>query len=271
MKQWNGSEDTDWTNTINFVEDSLPGAGEDTVLLNTAQNSIEINITQPSSAKLGWIVIEKGCPISLGLSGDTPFERSCAGILHQGDENSKLFFKDGDQTTDRIIIDTDNQIDGARIDGDTVTNVDLLKGKTVLAATMANIANLTVSYRNQESDVILTMEDGVGTIGKLIQLAGTIMSRAAITTLVLSGGTFSQVKNAIINLFQGAGTCNYDVVDTLIYAILSGGLLDLNNTGVTKTITDLWILPGGHVNKNALTTISNEYLLPGGRITQEQQ
>lgn len=271
MKRWDGSKDTNWTDIDNFLEGGLPGGAEDVVVLSSAQNSILDNITQPASAKLGNIIIEKGCPKSFGLDATTPFNRSCASILHQGGEGSKLFFKDGDQTTDRVIIDSDNVVDAARLDGDTITYVELLKGGIIFADSLTNIAQLIIAYRNAEDDVSLSMEDGVGTITTAFQLAGSVTSRAAITGLYQLGGIFSQIKNAISALILHGGVHNYDVSDTLILTMLTGGLLELNNTGVTKTLTDLWVLPGGHVNKNALTTITNEYLLPGGKITQEEQ
>lgn len=266
---WHGNAaDKNWTNSSNW-NNGVPATtvDADTVIwLANAVDDCELNISQTGNIKLAKVIFEVGCTKNLGENAGTPFIRSVGEIIHQG--TGTLYFKDGDNTTDKITIDAPNDILAASIDGNTVTALDIMRGKVNVVATMGSIARLIMGFRNDAvNDVNLTVASGAGTIVEFIQRGGISTLSGAITNALILGGVCNYLDGVLSTLRLAGGRFNFESNDALTLAHIIAGLFDCNTSGIAKTITQAIVHRDAILNKSIHTTVTTETVLPGGIVT----
>lgn len=266
---WHGNAgDKDWNNSGNW-NNGVPATitDADTVIwLANATFDCELNIAQTADIKLSRIIFEDGCTKNLGLNAGSPFTRSVSEIIHQG--SGTLYFKDGDSLTNRILIDAPNDTLAANIDGNTVTSLDIMRGKVNVAATMGIITRLVMGFRNDAiNDVDLTVSSGAGNISEFIQHGGVSNISGAVTNALVLGGICNYLEGALITLRLAGGRFNFESNDALQLAHVVAGLFDCNTSGIAKTITEIIVHRDAILNKSTHTTIGAEIVLPGGIVT----
>ena len=269
---WHGNAgDKDWDNPNNWNNGVPTNAIDaDTVIwLANATFDCELNVAQTADIKLNKIIFEDGCTQNLGLNTGSPFTRSVGEIIHQG--SGTLYFKNGDFLTDRILIDAPNDVLAASIDGNTVTSLDIMRGKVTVAATMGSIGRLIMGFRNDAiNDVDLTINSGAGTVAELIQHGGVSSISGAVTNAMILGGVCNYLDGILTTLRLAGGRFNFESNDTLVLAHVIAGLFDCNTSGIAKTITEIIVHREAILNKSTHTTITTETILPGGIVTMDK-
>jgi len=119
----------------------------------------------------------------------------------------------------------------------------------VLASAMFGAAcELIIGKVNSPNDATFSIGSGADTLLALHQNAGTGVTKNAITTAYVMGGTLTHDVAAIATLFIGPGaTVNYNHSAATTVVVFSGGTLNLLDNTLEKTITTLTAMPGSTV------------------------
>jgi hypothetical protein len=181
-----------------------------------------------TAVDLDLLFVHRSYPHNIGASG-TPLTISADKVVHEG--GGTLHYKDGDGTTDKVIVKSENQELAAELDGDTITRLIVAKGKVLCKATLGVVARLDVTYMNHiDSDAIVDFETGSG---------GT-----AVTIIWMNGGNVTIRDRQLANI------------------AVAGGVLTLDND-CTVAASSAWATMGGRLASKASGTIGWLFALSG--------
>lgn len=231
--------------------------------------TIEVSIAGTDQKGLRPTSLEfaRGFKFNIGANGD-PLIIDSPKITHYG--SGSLWLKSDDngdaEFTDWVLIDSDNMINAATLDGEYMQRITVQKGNVTLAATLGTVTlpgQVDVTYRNNpSSDAIVTINCALLALtGRLNMMAGLCTTNAAIPIGNATGGiwTHSNVNSRVVTTanISGTGTLRYNSTGVMVTANVSrGGTLDLLNNNLFKTVTTINLFPGG-------TLIYNEDLFSG--------
>ena len=249
----------DLTLVTNWVGGANPGGTDDVVVPASAAGGMSSNMAGLADTTGSWYIHPR-YEHNIGSSG-APLQISAAdGFIDHSP--ATIYFKDDGTTT--TYVEANKEGGTLYIDGDTVTDIYVVKGNVVIQSSIGNITSLTVG---REANV--TIEGNGNTLTTCYMLGGNgrLKSGMAITTMHMNGGNFEQDNSnvAVTTLRQYGGTTKYNSTAALVTAFIYGGMLDLTDDAQAKTVTTLWQWPGATVTEvgpddgisDVITTISN--------------
>jgi predicted lipoprotein with Yx(FWY)xxD motif len=258
---WTGGTDTDWSTPANWTAPTEPITGDTAII--PATTTRDIAGSDESAVDLAAWLIEAGYLGNIGSSGS---ELNISASLIKFFGSGDFYFLDGAGTTDSVLINSGSMTNSIELGGDTITDCTILRGTVTLAGTIGTMANLRIGHvTNRESDVVLTIAAGATAYTAVDQAGGTVTCGSAATTWNQTAGTSTfHGAIAMTTLNLKAGSMHYTSTGTLTTAWVYGGaVLDL--TGGTKTVTDLYLLPGSEaIYDSDLVTITTLHDWRGG-------
>jgi len=208
------------------------------------------------AVKLALLYTGSGFRPDIGATG-SPIEVSAAKVIHRG--SGTLYFKDGDDGTDEIIIDSPNTLLAAALDGAAITMISAIRGAVQGIGTLGAVAMLRVSHNAK-----VAWNAGAGAIAKAICSGGVVTCSAVVTALLQAGGNWTQAIEEIVTWDGGGGTLVYNsptATGTMTNAYHTArATLILTGTTDIKTITNYYGEPGANLLRDEdLHKITNEY------------
>lgn len=199
---------------------------------------------------------------NIGSEGNA-LEVSANKVVHEG--SGCLHYKDGDGTTDELIIDSPNMLKAAALDGTAITMISAVRGAVLGLGSLGAVSVLRTGLNSR-----ITWNEGAGAIALAICSGGIIRCSGVVTALVQGGGTWTQELEEIVTWYGASGKLVYNsptATGTMTTAYhLSAAILDLLGNGHPKTITNYYGEPDAVRNYNAdLHTFTNEYDMTGWR------
>lgn len=260
---WGGTDPTTFTSS------------DDLLFPDNVAQAVTSNLTALKDVDVNSINIF-GFNADIGSSGN-PMQIAAARVLHRGGPACTLYYDDSSaevgnsaSETGLIIVDSDNQTDAAEISGDEIDVVVALRGKTTLSSSGSyTLEKLLVHFRNNAADdATVVVSSGVGTITLAKIVGGLVTCDAAITTLIASGGRWTQDTAGITTLHNEGANVIYNASSTITDLLANSGTTDFSQTSKAATVTNAWLLPGAIVLANEdVTTFSQQYAIGSGKIT----
>ncbi len=205
---------------------------------------------------LDALLVEPGYASNIGSSGS---ELNISADLVKFFGSGDFYYLDGAGTTDVVLIKSGSMSNTIELGGDTITTCTILRGTVTLAGTIGTMATLRVGHvTNRESDAIVTIAAGATAYTAVHQAGGSVTCGSVTTTWNQNAGVSTyHGAIAMTTLQLKGGRMNYTSTGTLTTAWVYGGaVLDL--TGGAKTVTTLYILPGGKaIYDESLVTVTN--------------
>ena len=225
---------------------------------------------------LNYLEFARGYKGNIGASGD-PLIITGVKIIHKG--SGSLWLKDdSDISSDHtgwLIIDADNRVNAATLDGEEMTKISVRKGNVTLQSGLGSVkltTQLDISFRdNPASDADVTVNCALlASTGLLNMMAGKCTTNAAVPIVNVIGGvlTHSNTNSSVITTAHigGTGILKYNSTGTMVTChILKGGTLDLLDNNLAKSVTTINLYPGGKLiyNPDSFTGTINDL---GGTI-----
>jgi len=233
------------SNINSYSPVNLPILDDDLRFPSSTTQSAITNMAALQAIDLDLVRTDEGYSGNVGADG-TPMVVSADLVKVFG--SGEFHYKDGDLTTDLIIIDAANASTVISLDGTTLTEIIVLRGKVTIQSSAGAITRLQVHYHgNRATDANVTIESGAGTITDLLQTGGIVRCNAAVTNARIDGGTLIQDIATITTLEINSGLVDYDFGGIIATARVRGGELNLMRNDDAKTITTLFQFPQGFV------------------------
>lgn len=279
----------------NFESGTKPVDGGSLMVPNTV--GVKINGTDQNGINLAYLEFQGGYLFDVGASGNE-LKLDADKILHAG--SGTLYFKsDGAATnvgtTDWVIIDSDNPVNAAELDGDEITRVSVKKGTVTLKPSLGDSvkpAIIDVLYRdNPASDAHVIINcDMLTNVGILRQTGGVCDLKGSVYPAVVCMGGVLNIENegatAGATIIGGTTFTNYGLIiggsgvvvmktdGRVTRALIGrGGTLDARATGRAVDIVVADVMPGGTLvyNPDTYLNVSGINDLGGAIIKQQAQ
>lgn len=235
-----GAVDGDLTDAGNWTG-AAPGAGDIGIF---DRSSVAVDPSQGNIAAFGTMIIRPGQTGALGASGNK-ITSSIDVVQHEG--AVPLWLDDAAGTTTDVYIRCTSSNVVVHLGGDTMTNINLLRGDVSLDGNLGTCALLQIGYvANLLTDVKCTVVAGAGPATICRQWGGNAIWNAEATAYYMSGG-FARIP---ISTSGDWGTIRQ-----------SGGHME--NFGVA-TIDELQVGPGTFDLGVQAKTITKSRLYPRG-------
>ncbi len=253
---WSGATDGDINNTANWVGGVIPDAsGTDVAIFNQGSVDADTNVTAPTNAQWGGVIVMPGYTGNIGGSGNK-LTVGATTVKHFG--SGALWLEDGGTTTD-VFIACQNQNAVVDLGGNTMANVTLLRGNVTIAGDMGVITRLTIGTLGGVGDVSATLTSGMSAVTSAVISSGNVTLNATITTLDIAGGTLTlpvASSGTVTNCYQTGGTVNHNTTSTVTELYTTGGLFNLGSAA--KTVTKV-VHVGNLISDGTLHTLTTEF------------
>jgi len=273
-KVWIGTTDTDFNVAGNWSASGVPATGDTLTFDQRAIRACLLNMTQAAKA-FPTVKLMRGFAYSLGGAGAAfaPANGITDLLVHYGGQgvcyvNTGItrVHVDATNTNENMLV-----LDSSAV-GDDITNLTIVSGKVVLAATASFAASSRVSLNGAAAK--LTIASGVtysGAAGVLAIKDGTVLVNASQSTINCDGGTVTLGADGgtqtLTLLEQTGGTFYWESSGTITTVRCSGGTFYPNRTGqdVAKTLTNGFVYPGAVVDLSAAynLTVTNGWYTYG--------
>lgn len=230
----------------------MPGTNATSVTAGLDNGGVDLALLQTDPNYVGHI----------GASG-TPLIIAANKVEHYG--SGQLFYKSaivadpspGLDITDWFLVDSINRENAATLDGEQITRVTVISGKVTLLGTLGDTGTHggnavltefveTSFHDNPASDAEVIINCALkASTGTVRMNGGKVTSIGAIAKVLMSGGKWIHDTAAVALLEMYGGTAWWKPTATLLEAHIFGGVLDLTQTTLPKTVTDLNLYPGG--------------------------
>lgn len=257
--------DGDYSANANWSPANVPASG-DTVRFTPDSGSITTGLNQ-SAVDLAAFIVEEGCP-ALFASLAAYLQISTARFEFGG--NGVGYFNLGATAVDPQVLRAANAGVGRRglyLLGSGIGKLNVLAGTVGLAANPGETATAnTVRLASEKADVWI----GAGATLTNLQLHGgkSRLRANAATVDVFLGELTTEEAAALttLNLYGGKAIANAS--GTIATANCKGGLLDLLQSDVLRTITALNLYRGAQVRLNKeVVTVTASVLQESGSLT----
>lgn len=257
---WQGTTDA-WDLAGNWTI-IVPVTGEDVRIPGESGQAIQTGLSQ-AAVDLNSLIVDAPYAQAIGGVGN---ELTISADLVKFFGSGNFYYKDGNGTTDVMLIHSGAMTNTIQVGGDTITDCTLLRGSVTIAGDLGTMTTLRIGHvTNRESDVDLTVTAGAGALTTVEQGGGVVSCALAATTWNMAAGTTTYSGSiALTTLVQKGGYMHYTSTGAITTAWVYGGAtLDL--MGGRKTVTNLYRLPGSRViMDNDLVTVTNDYNWSGG-------
>lgn len=258
----NGNADRDHNNAANFSGTVPQGTGTLFYLpdFSAADSGPNVNMAAHTAVDQDGIFVGEGYTQDIGASGND-MQISADRVWHEG--SGKMWFKDGDGTTDQVIVRStapDPTKSVMNITGATVTKLDVLRGGVEIDGS-GTVTNIVVGQiTSNASDANLTIASSATISTLLEQYGGNTGCNAAIPTVRMMGGILTQATATITTLYVFGGTVNFNFAGTITDVFHFGGMIDVTLSGGRKTFTNYYWYPGAVLKSTPdLLTVTNEF------------
>jgi len=226
----------------------------DTIWYDTAATTAPAGYDLSAKGDLAGIVVGSAFDKAIASSG-TPllFDMQANAQVQICGTNAGAIYLKGGGTQGLQNINVVDMKSGSTLtlDGD-VDNVRLLKGTVVFSATLTISSSLYIGYiNNKTGDVTLTIPAGVTPPASVYASGGTVSNSIGITTLIQSGGIWTQALGTIGNLILSDGKFIWNA-GTLTAVNQFGGTVDGSQSITPRTAT-AWNYYKGTMNFNNST------------------
>jgi len=252
----------DWSDAGDWSA-AVPVANDDALVSGALGTAINAGLNQ-AAIDLDSIRVHELCKYDIGASG-TPLQIATGNLEHYG--RAGLYYECGaGLKTDMVRIQcaTPGVItelgSGAAADYDYIL---LNRGTVRMLASIDFGAACPVIIGKVDSpnDVTFSIGSGADTLPTLHMNCGTGVTKGAITTAYVMGGTLTHDVALCTTLYVGPGAVvNYNHSAATTVVVYSGGTLNLLGNTIEKTITTLTSMPGSIVLRDDfLHTVTNDY------------
>lgn len=221
---------------------------------NTGPNTTMNGLT---AVDLDLLQVQTGYTEAIGTTGD-PFQISADKVEHYG--VNTLYYKDGDGTTDHILVDVARSIATSQLSlelsGATTTLLSLVRGyASVLASSTITTMHIG-QFGMATPETKLLVSTGC-TLTTARAFGGTTTSSSTVTTVeVFAGATWTQNTAAITTLYVFPGArVNLQFTGTYTTIYHYGGIIDAT-AGGPMTFTNYY---KGFQNEDAQNMILGSY------------
>lgn len=261
---WTGAVSDDINVAGNWNGGVPAGGADDIIVPETAARGMQTSMTALVNTTGSWYV-HPGFKFNIGATANQLLISVGKFVDHGSGET---WLKDDDGTTAEVQVNKPAGL--IHLDGNTITNIRILKGHVFLDAGLGATALLEVGHAGDAvNDARVSIAVSGSTITALNQWGGHVKCGALITAATLHRGVLEQSNDnlAITTLNLYGGLCKYNSTATLATAYARGGALDLLDDAQAKVITDLWEYPGSKVieDDGDLVTITNRHILNRNR------
>lgn len=232
-KVWSGATNGDINNTGNWVGGAVPGAS-DVAVFNQGSQDADTNVTSPTAASWTGLTITSGYTGNIGSSGNKLTVSLTGAVKHSG--SGQLWLEDSSGTTGDVFIYTGSANTVVDLGGNTMTNVNILRGTVTLAGTMGVITRLTIGRGGAIGDATVTFTSGMSAVTKCIMASGTATLNSTITTLEMAGGRLTAPvasSGTLTNVIQTGGVVKYHTTNTITDLYTVGGSFELGDDEMT--------------------------------------
>ena len=247
--RWNSS-DGDFDAGTSWEGGVAPAV--DQVALFPSTNMVAPTISPAGLTTIGLnaFITERGFTPNLGGVG-APIEICANKVYHMG--SGTLHYKDGtgaggNTVTDYVLIDSDNLVSAAQLDGTSITRIHVAKGKVTLLGSIAAVSVLELSYRDSPAtDAVVVCTSGGGAITSVLMGAGNLTTAQAVTTGIMKSGIWTHTgTSAITTITQCGGTVYYNASTAPTTGNIMGGVFDMrqNKNGFDFATFPFKIYPG---------------------------
>lgn len=274
--------DANWPTKTGGAPADVPVDGDDIIIPGTTALAIsdDTNLDQ-KGIKLGIMRIAEGMRFDIGTAA-YPLIIDAAEVIHQG--TGCLYFESNDNAstefTDLVTIDSPGGSDTiAHLDGEQIDKIHVLRGKVTLAATLGSVtlpSRLRIGDKTSQHKAHVTLNGSMlASTGHITQFSGEFFATkdgagsATIPKFTLTGGRATFSDGYVTEMEIGGGGRRGEVFwnvsnadgDLIASAFLyPGAVLDLTESELPKTITNLYHWPGSYLYRHEhLTTITNNY------------
>lgn len=278
----NGAGTWVFTTAANWDSGSVPAAA-DNWSVATDIGAGTIAGWSHTDRKFGNVLIPPGCNVQLGTSG-SPGIFTATTIEHYG--NAPFYFRSGTGTADitnRIIVRSPLMGDLEQasassgqyamiLDDDgtsTISWVECIGGGVYLTGAAGTIGKVQVKGANAR---LRTDTSGIGTFTSLDVIAGWARTWNTLTNAIVGGSGMLTIEEGSVTtklaITAGGAKVIYKADDTLAYAMVLAGELDLTRDPRFRTVTLLETGPDARVYKANNVTITTDSSLPGTVISR---
>lgn len=206
------------------------------------------------------IHVQEGWTGSIGAVG-APFECNADRVEYYG--LGQFYYLDAGTTgTDYFVVNSkrDTGTDAVQISGDTITNLEVIRGR-VTVANGASVTNLYVGYlNNPSSDAKVYLAASVDAMTLLVMNGGFCeirMSTNAIATALMNSGLAVVEAATLTKWIQTGGVTHFKTSTAATEVVVLGGLFDLTQNAVPKTITTFEQIGGEVRDAGVVVTYTN--------------
>lgn len=278
----NGAGTWVFTTAANWDSGSVPANG-DNVSIATDIGAGTIAGWNHNDRKFGNVLIPPGCNVQIGTSG-SPGIFTASMIEHYG--NAPFYFQSGTaaaNVTNRILVrsplmgDLEQASASAGqyamiVDDDgtsTISWLEVVGGGVFLSGAAGTIAKVQLKGGNAR---LRTDTSGIGTFTSIDINAGWARTWNTLTNAIVGGSGQLTIEEGTVTtklaIMAANAKCIYKADDTLAYAMVLAGELDLTRDPRFRTLTLLETGPDARVYKANNVTITTDSSLPGTVISK---
>ena len=277
VNKWESTSSTDYSVAANWSAGTVPAAGEDVVILSgtadiTAgldQSAVEINGFEVQPGYNGTIGSSAGeLKLSLGSGDHVKFSGVGEAWIDLGDSACNVHV--------RATCGAQDGYYGLNILGTAMDKFNVYDGSVSIGRDPADI-NSVASVHVGGPGAILHIRSGCAvTSGLTVQDGNVLLEGGASASGVqvrVNGGRFECRRDAgsgataINELIVTGGTAEHNSESVITTARLHGGVLDLSRSAQNKTISNLYLEPGGsYIYHPASSAITHQESTQGGAL-----
>tara|TARA_Y100000593_G_scaffold31220_2_gene61661 strand:- start:904 stop:1767 length:864 start_codon:yes stop_codon:yes gene_type:complete len=277
INKWLSTDSTDYSVAENWSEGAVPVAGDDVLIQRgTAdikaglnQSSVEINGFEVEPGYNGTIGSSAGeLKLSLGSGDHVKFSGVGEAWINLGDSACNVHV--------RATFGAQSGYYGLNIRGTAVDKFNVYDGSVSIGRDPADV-NSVASVHVGGPGAILHIRKGCAvTSGVTVQDGEVLLEGSASASGVqvrVNGGRFECRRDtgsgatAINELIITGGTAEHNSESVITTARLHGGLLDLSRSSQNKTISNLYLEPGGaYIYHPASSVLTHQESTQGGAL-----
>jgi len=234
--RWTGASSGSWTTAGNWsagVPDGSGGSYDPVVFPASSTQAVTADHTAQNAVDMSALYLQRGFNADIGSAGNELYI-SAGNVYHFG--GGALHLKAGDAAVDDVYIDAE-PASGTTLSASLVgtgttdfTNIHLIRGVTTISSTVTTITLLEVGQRSSVGDVTLT-KSGTATITTMDMWSGVVTNNGVITTLLMGGGTLTQLTSAAGTIKQTGGLIRWGADANVTTLYLRAGTFDARCIG----------------------------------------
>ncbi|KKN83520.1 hypothetical protein LCGC14_0297580 [marine sediment metagenome] len=269
---WNGDgNDNAFATAANWEGDAIPQSTGGSIFPALAQaTAVDVAGSDQSAIELVDTMIEPGCALNFG-SRPTPLWLDTDNFIDSG--TGKKFLKFDACASMRLLSGA------ASAAGYSYgTNITSVAAITLLTCNVGKSHTVGIAAHEDEVATVTTMSllQGIVTIGNAVASVGTmyvdgatVSNNSACTTLNVSSGAIYQRQGtaATVNLKGGRLYLNMPAANMPTTVNLYGGILDMSQDGIAKTVGTLNYYGGQIYDPANILTITTLNRFKGGTIS----